>query len=137
MNCARRSIPSSASPASSSKGIDGPITEKQAEDLTAIYNNGQHLLQMINEILDMAKIEAGKMALSVSTVDIVEAAQAARKTITGLIQEDKIKFVWDVPSQLPAIEADQVRLRQIFYQSSIQCHQIYPIRNSHFDGTST
>ncbi len=96
------------------KGIDGPITTEQEEDLSSIYHNGQHLLTLINEILDMAKIEAGKMSLSIGTVDIVETAKAAGKTITGLIQEDKIEFIWDVPNQLPTIEADQVRLRQVF-----------------------
>ena len=96
------------------KGIDGPITNEQEEDLTSIYHNGQHLLTLINEILDMAKIEAGKMALSIVPVDIVETAKAASKTITGLIQEGNIQFIWDVPSQLPTIEADQVRMRQVF-----------------------
>jgi len=42
------------------KGIDGPVNETQAQDLTAIYNSGQHLLSLINNILDLSKIEAGK-----------------------------------------------------------------------------
>lgn len=96
------------------KGIDGPITIEQEEDLSSIYHNGQHLLTLINEILDMAKIGAGKMALAITTVDIVEAAKAASKTVAGLIHEDKINFIWDVPERLPPIEADQVRLRQVF-----------------------
>jgi len=46
------------------KGIDGPVTEMQNQDLTAIYNSGQHLLGLINDILDLARIEAGKMELN-------------------------------------------------------------------------
>ncbi len=52
------------------KGIDGPINQEQEEDLTSIYNNGQHLLRLINEVLDMAKIEAGKMELAFEIVDL-------------------------------------------------------------------
>jgi signal transduction histidine kinase len=95
------------------KGIDGPITEKQAEDLTAIYNNGQHLLQMINEILDMAKIEAGKMALTFEEIDIAESIGSVRDTIRGLLVEENVRLIWDVPDDLPSIEADPLRLRQI------------------------
>ncbi len=95
------------------KKIDGPITLEQEEDLTSIYQNGQHLLTLINEILDMAKIEAGKMALVFETTDILPITQGVYKTIGGLIQADKIKLVWDVEPNLPEIEADPLRIRQI------------------------
>ncbi len=48
------------------KGIDGPINETQEQDLQAIYNSGQHLLSLINNVLDLSKIEAGKMELQMS-----------------------------------------------------------------------
>lgn len=95
------------------KGIDGPVTPEQTEDLTAIFNNGHHLLTMINEILDMAKIEAGKMNLVFEPVDIVTLSQYVRKTIEGLVDSDKIALVWQVPEELPILEADSMRLRQI------------------------
>ncbi len=95
------------------KGIDGPITKEQEEDLSSIYHNGQHLLTLINEILDMAKIEAGKMALTYETTDILPIIQGVYKTVEGLIQPDKITLVWDVDEPLPPIEADSLRIRQI------------------------
>lgn len=94
------------------KGIDGPLTPEQEEDLTSIYDNGQHLLALINKILDMAKIEAGKMALTFETVDLEEVARAALDTARGLTKEG-VELNWDVDSSLSPIEADPVRLRQI------------------------
>jgi signal transduction histidine kinase len=52
------------------KGIDGPINDTQKQDLTAIYNSGQHLLSLINDMLDLSKIEAGKMELAFSDVNV-------------------------------------------------------------------
>ena len=95
------------------KGIDGPTTPAQEEDLQSIYTNGQHLLMLINEILDMAKIEADKMTLTFETVDLHTAIAPARDTMRSLINTEQVEFVWDVPEDLPKIEADPIRLRQI------------------------
>jgi signal transduction histidine kinase len=94
------------------KGIDGPTTPAQEEDLQSIYTNGQHLLMLINEILDMAKIEAGKMALTFEKIPLHLAINPAHDTMRSLITEP-VSFVWDVPEDLPEIEADPIRLRQI------------------------
>lgn len=96
------------------KGIDGPITPEQEEDLSSIYSNGQHLLLLINEILDMAKIGAGKMNLSFEQVDVVQSAKIASTTIQALLDKEKVKFIWDVPADLTQITADPIRIRQIF-----------------------
>ncbi len=94
------------------KGIDGPLTQEQEEDLTSIYNNGQHLLSLINEILDMAKIEAGKMNLSFEQVDLGQAAQATLSDIRSLIRPN-VQIISDIANDLPTIEADPLRIRQI------------------------
>ncbi|MBK8901197.1 MAG: GAF domain-containing protein [Anaerolineaceae bacterium] len=95
------------------KGIDGPITTAQEEDLQSIHTNGQHLLMLINEILDMAKIEAGKMTLNFETIDLHTAVASTYDTIRGLIDSSKVNLVWNVPDDLPEMKADPIRLRQI------------------------
>lgn len=95
------------------KGIDGPVTPEQTEDLNSIFSNGHHLLNLINEILDMAKIEAGKMNLAFTQVNMVELSQNVHKTVEGLIDAEKVELIWQVPDDLPAIEADPMRFRQI------------------------
>src|SRR5204863_2586554 len=54
------------------EGIDGDITQQMENDLSVIQKNGQHLLNLISDILDMAKIEAGKMTLNTEIFDLKE-----------------------------------------------------------------
>jgi CheY-like chemotaxis protein/two-component sensor histidine kinase len=95
------------------KGIDGPLTEMQETDLTSIYNSGQHLLSLINSILDMSKIEAGKMDLSFEAVDLHPILKTAISTTTALIKDSPIELHTDIPDSLPAVRADAQRVRQI------------------------
>jgi signal transduction histidine kinase/DNA-binding response OmpR family regulator len=95
------------------KGIDGPINDTQTQDLTAIYNSGQHLLSLINNILDLSKIEAGKMELQFNKVNMVDLINSALSTSTGLIKDKPIKLEQKVPADLPPVVADQTRIRQV------------------------
>jgi len=95
------------------KGIDGPINEQQQQDLSAIYNSGQHLLGLINNILDLAKIEAGKMELTFEELNVADAISSVVSTSAGLVRDRPIKLIQDFESGLPAIRADPMRLRQV------------------------
>ncbi len=95
------------------KGIDGPINETQEEDLQAIYSAGQHLLGLINDILDLSKIEAGKMELAFAEVDLKEIIQGVLSTAIGLVKDKPIKLSADVPEDLPTVQADNIRVRQV------------------------
>jgi signal transduction histidine kinase/DNA-binding response OmpR family regulator len=95
------------------KGIDGPINSTQNEDLTAIYNSGQHLLSLINDILDLSKIEAGKMELSFSDVNISDMVNSALSTASGLVRDKPIRLVTHIPEALPTVRADSTRVRQV------------------------
>ena len=95
------------------RGIDGPLTEMQSTDLTSIYNSGQHLLGLINNILDLSKIEAGKMELSLESVNLVDIAKTVMSTAIALVKDKQIKLEQDVPADLPTVTADQTRVRQI------------------------
>lgn len=95
------------------KGIDGPLTELQKTDLEAIHSNGQHLLAMINEILDMSKIEAGRMDLTIELVDLQALIQDVISASAALIQGRPIELRADIQEQLPGIWADGMRIRQV------------------------
>jgi PAS domain S-box-containing protein len=95
------------------KGIDGPVTDMQQQDLTAIYNSGQHLLGLINDILDLARIEAGKMELNFEEVHLAEMTTSVMSTAKGLVKEKPIHLLQRIPADMPAVRGDTMRVRQV------------------------
>jgi GAF domain-containing protein/DNA-binding response OmpR family regulator len=96
------------------KGIDGPVSDLQKQDLTAINSAGQHLLQLINDVLDISKIEAGKMELAFDDqVHLGDLITSAMSTAVGLTKDKPITLIKQIPPDLPTLRADPTRLRQI------------------------
>ena len=96
------------------KGIDGPISDMQKQDLTAINSAGQHLLQLINDVLDISKIEAGKMELAFDEhVNLGDLITSAMSTAVGLTKDKPITLEKVIPADLPIVRADPTRVRQV------------------------
>jgi len=92
----------------------GPLGDQRykgyAQDILA---SGQHLLDMINDILDMAKIEAGKMTINPQPIDPVDPVDAAVRMIRRKASDKDIEIVLDVQPGLPEIDADHRAIRQM------------------------
>ncbi|MCL4251250.1 MAG: GAF domain-containing protein [Anaerolineae bacterium] len=95
------------------KGIDGPLTEMQEQDLTTIYNSGQHLLNLINDILDQAKIAAGKMDLQCDYFDIKPVIESVRSIGIGLVKDKPIDIIVHMAPGMPKAYGDEFRTRQV------------------------
>ena len=95
------------------KGIDGPINETQEQDLTAIYHSGQHLLSLINNVLDLSKIEAGKMELQIEEVNLGDIILSVMSAAVGLTKDKPIKLHQVIPPDLPLVDIDTTRIRQV------------------------
>ena len=95
------------------KGIDGPLTEMQRTDLQAIFESGKHLLNLINDVLDLSKIEAGKMEFVFEPTDVEEIVRGVMSTAIALVKEKPIELQQEVPEDLPTILADERRIRQV------------------------
>ncbi len=95
------------------KGIDGPLTEMQEQDLSTIYNSGLHLLNLINDILDQAKIAAGKMDLQFDYFEIKGVIDGVRSIGIGLVKDKPIDIQVNLASGLPKAYGDEFRTRQV------------------------
>jgi signal transduction histidine kinase len=96
------------------EGLDGPLTEHMDNDLRLIQKNGQHLLHLINDVLDMAKIDAGRMNLNpecFSTCEVIEEVTSITSTLAS--EKNLSLFVEEDSEQNVHIYADRTRLRQI------------------------
>jgi len=95
------------------RGVDGALNETQLRDLTAIYENGQHLLSLIDDILDFSRIEAGQMALNIETVDLRSEVVGMTDQVEKWIGDQPIHLEFDLLPDIPLIEGDVIRLRQV------------------------
>jgi signal transduction histidine kinase/DNA-binding response OmpR family regulator len=94
-------------------GIDGPINEEQQQDILQVNKSGQSLLALINQILDLSKIEAGKMELTLERLELPALVTSVLDSISPLAQEKGLRIDTRFPPELPAVEADAARLKQI------------------------
>jgi len=91
----------------------GEINEKQDDYLKDIHSSGRHLLQLINDILDLSKVEAGRMDLDVATFDLPSAISNAMTLIRERAQRHAITLGVDVDAGLGEIVADERKFKQI------------------------
>ena len=94
-------------------GIDGPMSEDQQQDIAQVNKSGQSLLALINQILDLSKIEAGKMELSVERVELPALITSILESISPLAQEKGLRINTRFAPGLPAVEGDAARLKQV------------------------
>jgi signal transduction histidine kinase len=94
-------------------GLDGELTAQQSADLSRVAQAADNLLGLINGLLDLAKIEAGKMELNVEEVNITEVAGEALELVRPPADEKGLQVVSRIPPDLPTVWADRARVRQV------------------------
>ncbi|HTH95349.1 MAG TPA: response regulator [Rhodocyclaceae bacterium] len=96
-------------------GIGGELNDKQLDYIGRINQSGQHLLALINDILDLSKVEAGKMELALSTVNIQNAINASLAIVREIAVQRRIQLSVEVEQDLSGILADERKFKQILY----------------------
>ncbi|MGZ9221279.1 MAG: GAF domain-containing protein, partial [Anaerolineales bacterium] len=96
------------------EGLDGPLTEHMDNDLRLVQKNGQHLLHLINDVLDMAKIEAGRMNLNPEVFKVHDVFAEVTSITSTLADEKQLALSIEADSNSDVqIYADRTRLRQV------------------------
>lgn len=97
------------------EGLDGDLNERMEEDVRLIRESGRHLRELIGDILDMSKIEAGKMELRYEDIDLHQLANDIVATAGPLASSKSLGLYLDIAPDVTTIEADRTRLRQVLW----------------------
>ncbi|MEW6053291.1 MAG: response regulator [Nitrospirota bacterium] len=95
-------------------GVDGPINEDQEKSLRKVATNARNLLQLINDVLDISKIEAGKMKLSPKELDLKRLVDSALPTFEPQLKLKGLTLSEDIPEGMPLVYGDEDRIREVF-----------------------
>jgi PAS domain S-box-containing protein len=93
-------------------GLSGPLGEEQTRQLSMVENSAKHLLELINEVLDISKIESGRVDLDIESFAVAELAEEAIKVVTPLAQAKGLALATSVPEGL-RLESDRRRVKQV------------------------
>jgi PAS domain S-box-containing protein len=96
-------------------GKAGALSATQKEYLGDILNSSNHLLQLINDVLDLAKIESGKTEINVESVELARVAREVKDILRGLAAEKRIHLTVDVSKALGLVSVDPRLLKQVLY----------------------
>ncbi|MBE2200671.1 MAG: GAF domain-containing protein [Anaerolinea sp.] len=97
------------------EGLDGDLNERMEEDVRLIRDSGAHLRELIGDILDMSKIEAGRMELRHELVDMRQMAHDIIATANSLAQEKNLQMHLELTEDVGTVEVDRTRIRQVLW----------------------
>ena len=97
------------------EGLDGNLNERMEEDVRLIRDSGRHLRELIGDILDMSKIEAGRMELRYEEIDMRQMANDVIATAAPLAEAKKLALYCNIGDDVDIVEADRTRLRQVMW----------------------
>jgi two-component system cell cycle sensor histidine kinase PleC len=93
----------------------GSINEKQKKYVNNVLTSGKHLLLLINQILDTAKVESGKMKLAISSLPMKELLHEISMLVTDMVSKKNLQLNLEIDEDLPSIEGDELKVKEIIY----------------------
>ncbi len=107
-------------------GLAGGLTADQREYIGNIHISGKHLLALINDVLDLSKMQAGRMTLDWQLFDLQPVVTETRAILLPMIDRKHQHLIVDVPTDLPPVYADPFRLKQILINLLSNAHKFTP-----------
>ncbi|MEW6156007.1 MAG: PAS domain S-box protein [Verrucomicrobiota bacterium] len=93
----------------------GPLRPKQKEYMADVLNSARHLLQLINDVLDLAKVEAGKMELNPETFSLARSIEEVCAVVKGIAHKKQVGLKWSVAPGLESVTIDPQKFKQVCY----------------------
>jgi signal transduction histidine kinase len=94
-------------------GVTGPVSEHQRKSLSRIDSNSRHLLALINDILDITRIEAGRMPLNLSSFDIPELVHEVMSELEPIIRRSTLRVTAKMSKTLKPLKSDRQKVKQV------------------------
>lgn len=91
----------------------GALTETQKEYVSIIHQAGHHLLALVNSVLDLTKVEAERLDLSLEALDLKDAIERCFSLVRARAEQGGLRLHLDLPEELPPLRADELRFKQI------------------------
>jgi signal transduction histidine kinase len=95
--------------------VPGEVNKEQRQCLDDILTSGQHLLGLINEVLDLAKVEAGKVKLRLKNIALPEVVESVTSAMMPVLSPKRQSLDVNLDKELPLVQTDEARLRQVFF----------------------
>lgn len=93
--------------------VYGPLTERQQKSLATIEQSGKHLLELINDILDLSKIESGKMEMELNSISVQRLCESSLTFVKQQAHHKRIKLNCEIADGIENVDADERRIRQV------------------------
>jgi PAS domain S-box-containing protein len=91
-----------------------PLSPRQQERVEHVVRGGEHLLRLIDDVLDLARIEAGRVLLSLERVDLAEVLSEVKATVDPMASRAQVRVsIWELPAEATYVVADRTRLKQV------------------------
>jgi PAS domain S-box-containing protein len=97
------------------QGLAGPLSERQKDYVSSVLQSGRHLLSLVNDILDLSKIEAGRMDLDREWMSLDVVVDAVQRVVRSIALKQGVLLMMSVDEDLPEVFIDPVRMKQVLY----------------------
>lgn len=94
-------------------GITGPVTEKTKDFIQKVINSNNRLIQLVNDLLEVARSEAGRLTIKVSAIDIVQPIKEVLSELQSLADKSSVKLIYEPAVDIPKAMADSDRLKEV------------------------
>lgn len=95
------------------EGVEGPLTDFQQADIEAIYHSAQNLLRLISNLVDLSKLEAGRLNFDFGPVNLEPVLRHIAAFDFGAAKPEQVELKANIPAQLPPVQGDKDRLEQM------------------------